>query len=149
MVGAILGLWSTAQGDIRIDGTESKYYDGIELGPQIGYLPQDIELFDGSIADNIARFGAQDPDMVIQAAQDAGVHQMILALPEGYDTIISGLQGLLSLQAAPKSCFGTSSVRQASLASALDEPNSNLDELGEQALNTAIANMKRRALPSL
>ena len=117
LVRAILGLWSTAQGDIRIDGTESKYYDRIELGPQIGYLPQDIELFDGSIADNIARFGAQDPDMVIQAAQDAGVHQMILALPEGYDTIISGLQGLLS-PGQRQRVAGASSVWQASLASA-------------------------------
>ena len=138
LVRAILGLWPTAQGDLRIDGTESKYFDRAELGPQLGYLPQDIELFDGSIADNIARFSAVDADLVVQAAQDAGVHQMILALPEGYDTVISGSRGLLS-PGQRQSGFGEGSGRPAFIA---DEPNSNLDELGEQA-NTAIANMKQ------
>ena len=141
LVRAILGLWQTVQGEIRIDGTESKYFDRTELGPQLGYLPQDIELFDGSIAENIARFGTADPDLVVQAATDAGVHNMILALPEGYDTIISGIQGLMSPGQRQRVALARALYGRPNLL-VLDEPNSNLDEVGEQALNTAIASMK-------
>ncbi|MDA9677878.1 type I secretion system permease/ATPase [bacterium] len=141
LIRAILGLWPTIQGDIRIDGSESKYFDRSELGPQIGYLPQDIELFDGSIADNIARFGAVDADLVIQAAQDAGVHQIILGLPQGYDTVISGIQGLLSPGQRQRIALARALYARPKLL-ILDEPNSNLDELGEQALHAAMVSMK-------
>ncbi|MDG2406552.1 MAG: type I secretion system permease/ATPase [Paracoccaceae bacterium] len=141
LVRAILGLWATSAGDIRIDGAESSSFDRIELGPQIGYLPQDIELFDGTVAENISRFGELDADLVIQASQDAGVHDLILALPEGYDTVIAGQKGILShgqrqRVALARALYGRPQIL------VLDEPNSNLDEAGEQALNQAVAKMK-------
>ncbi len=142
LVRSILGLWSTMQGHIRIDGAESTHFDRDELGPQLGYLPQDIELFDGSIAENIARFGELDSDLVIQAARDAGVHEMVLAMPEGYDSIISGQQGLLSPGQRQRIALCRALYGRPKLL-VLDEPNSNLDELGEQALNNAVLNMKQ------
>lgn len=141
LVRAILGLWPTLQGEIRIDGSESKYFDRSELGPQIGYLPQDIELFDGSVAENIARFTEVDADLVVQAAKDAGVHEIILALPQGYDTVISGSRGLLSPGQRQRIALARALYARPKLL-VLDEPNSNLDDQGEQALNTAIATMK-------
>ena len=141
LVRAILGLWATSEGDIRVDGAESSRFDRSELGPQLGYLPQDIELFDGTVAENIARFGDVNADLVIQAARDAGVHELILALPEGYDTVITGQKGLLShgqrqRLALARALYGRPKIL------VLDEPNSNLDEAGEQALNRALAEMK-------
>jgi len=141
LVRTILGLWPTAQGEMRIDGAEALHYDRDQLGPQIGYLPQDIELFDGSVAENIARFGEVDPDAVVQAAHDAGVHDMILALPEGYDTVISGQQGLLSPGQRQRIALARALYQRPKLL-VLDEPNSNLDEMGERALNEAIKTMK-------
>tara|TARA_A100001015_G_scaffold321106_1_gene450156 strand:+ start:1350 stop:3089 length:1740 start_codon:yes stop_codon:yes gene_type:complete len=143
LVRALLGLWPTASGVVRIDGSEAQYCNREELGPQIGYLPQDIELFDGSVADNIARFGDLDPDLVIRAAQDADVHQMILGLPEGYDTVITGSQGLLSPGQRQRIALARALYGRPKLL-ILDEPNSNLDELGERALNQSIARMKEQ-----
>ena len=78
---------------MRIDGLESFKYDRSELGPQVGYLPQGIELLDGSVSDNISRFTDYDPNDVVQAAQDAGVHEFILSLENGYDTYLGGPHG--------------------------------------------------------
>ena len=141
LVRAILGLWATSEGDIRIDGAESNRFDRSELGPQLGYLPQDIELFDGTIAENIARFREVDADLVIQAARDAGVHDLILALPEGYDTVITGQKGLLSHGQRQRIALARALYGRPKIL-VLDEPNSNLDEAGEQALNRALAEMK-------
>ena len=134
LIRAILGLWPCAKGTIRIDGADSHSFNRDDLGPQIGYLPQDIELFDGSVAENIARFGELNPDMVVEAAKGAGVHELILALPEGYDTVISGSGGLLSPGQRQRIALARAIYGRPKFV-VLDEPNSNLDEAGELALN--------------
>lgn len=138
---AVLGLWPTFRGSIRIDGTESHYFDRDALGPQLGYLPQDIELFDGTVAENIARFGALDSDLVVQAARDAHVHDLILSLPNGYDTVIDTQAFRLSPGQRQRIALARALYRRPKII-ILDEPNSNLDELGERALNQAINRMK-------
>lgn len=141
LVRTILGLWPTSQGEMRIDGAEAAHFDRDQLGPQIGYLPQDIELFDGSVALNIARFATVDSELVVQAAKDAAVHELILALPDGYDTAISAGKGLLSPGQRQRIGLARALYNRPKLV-VLDEPNSNLDEVGEQALNQAIKMLK-------
>lgn len=141
LVRTILGIWPTAQGAMRIDGADAAKYDRDELGPQIGYLPQDIELFDGTVAENIGRFAEVDAEAVVQAANDAAVHEMILALPDGYDTVITAQKGLLSPGQRQRIALARALYKRPKLV-VLDEPNSNLDEIGEQALNNAIKILK-------
>jgi ATP-binding cassette subfamily C protein EexD len=144
----ILGIWPTVSGAIRIDGAESTSYNREELGPYIGYLPQDIELFDGSISENIARFGEVDSQQVVQAAQNAGVHEMILCLPEGYDTVIGQSGGILSGGQRQRIGLARAMYGNPSIV-LLDEPNSNLDDQGEKALNIAIATLKQKSCTTL
>lgn len=139
---ALIGVWRPAAGKVRLDGATLDQYDPDVLGSYIGYLPQRVTLFEGSIAENIARLSGQpDANKIVEAAQKAAAHDMILRLPEGYDTRVSTLGGRLS----------GGQIQRIGLARALygdpvllvlDEPNSNLDNDGTMALNTAIRNLK-------
>lgn len=143
LVRGILGLWKTASGEIRIDGAEAYLYARDELGPQIGYLPQDIELLEGSVSSNICRFGEMDPEAVVEAAKASGVHEMILSLSNGYDTQIDKPGGFLSPGQRQRIALARAIFRWPKFV-VLDEPNSNLDEEGEKALGLAISNLRSR-----
>ena len=140
---ALLGIWPVANGSIRLDGADVSQLDRALVGACIGYLPQDIELFDGTIAENIARFGELNSESIVAAAQAAGVHEMILQLPQGYDTEIGGTGGMLSAGQRQRVGLARALYGDPVLV-ILDEPNSNLDELGEQALARALAALKQR-----
>lgn len=141
---ALIGAWPPAAGTIRLGGATLDQYDPDVLGQLVGYLPQQVTLFDGTIAENIARLsGHPDPERVVAAATAANAHRMILELPEGYDTMVSQTGGRLS----------GGQVQRIGLARALysdpvlfvlDEPNSNLDNDGSEALNRAIRAIKAR-----
>ena len=138
---AILGVWPSTNGTLRIDGAEVQHYNRDEIGPHIGYLPQDIELFDGTVSENIARFGEVDPGKVVSAAQKAGVHELILQLPEAYDTRIGVDSGALS--GGQRQRIGLArALYDSPRIVVLDEPNSNLDEQGESALSLTMAKLK-------
>ena len=146
---ALTGVWRPAGGKIRLDGAALEQYAPGVLGRHIGYLPQRVPLFEGTIAENIARLSPQpDPALVVEAAKKAAAHEMILKLPQGYDTSVSATGGRLS----------GGQIQRIGLARAmygnpvilvLDEPNSNLDNEGSQALNTAIRAMKAEGKSAL
>ncbi len=138
---ALLGVWPIHSGKVRLDGADIAQWDREALGSFIGYLPQDVELFQGTISENIARFGAVDPNKVIAAAMKADVHEFILRLPAGYDTVISGSGGVLSGGERQRIGLARALYGDVRLV-VLDEPNSNLDDQGEQALMKALITLK-------
>lgn len=139
----LLGLWPTTNGEIRLSGGEASKYLRHEIGPQLGYLPQDIELLEGSVSANICRFGELDSEAIIEASRAAGVHELILSLADGYETRIDQPGGMLSPGQRQRIALARAVYKWPKLV-ILDEPNSNLDEAGELALIQAMSSLKAR-----
>lgn len=137
----LVGIWKPTRGSVRLDAVELSDWNPDEFGPQIGYVPQEIEFFEGTVAENIARLGEIDPEKVVQAAKLIGMHEIILSFPKGYDTELG------------ETGFALSGGQRQRLAIArafygmpkyivMDEPNANLDEVGESALVQAVSYLK-------
>lgn len=138
---ALVGAWPLAAGEIRLDGATLDQYDPDRLGAWLGYLPQDIVLFDGTVGDNIARFGSIDDQAVIEAAQMADAHEMILKLPNGYDTEIGDSGRRLAGGQRQRIALARALYRTPPLL-VLDEPNAHLDLEGERAVVAAVERAK-------
>ncbi|MBC3806267.1 type I secretion system permease/ATPase [Undibacterium seohonense] len=139
----LVGVWPAAVGKVRLDGADIYQWNKDQLGPHIGYLPQDIELFGGTVAENIGRFGEVDSEKVIMAAKRAGVHDLILHFPKGYDTLLG--DGGAGLSGGQKQRIGLARAMYDDPSMlVLDEPNSNLDDVGEQALVAALNDLRQR-----
>ena len=140
----LVSVWQPARGEVRLDGASLEQWSPDRLGRHIGYLPQTIELFSGTVAENICRFDADGNDeKLIAAAQAAGAHELILSLPQGYKTQIGELGSSLSAGQRQRVALARALYGDPFLV-VLDEPNSNLDEEGERALTSAILGVRRR-----
>jgi ATP-binding cassette subfamily C exporter for protease/lipase len=139
----LVGLWPAVGGKVRLDGADVYAWDKAELGPHVGYLPQGVELFDGSLAENIARFGEVEMHKVEAAARSVGLHEFILSLPQGYDTPV-GTEGA-RLSGGQRQRVGLArAIYGDPVYVVLDEPNSSLDDAGDAALASAIRELKGR-----
>jgi len=139
----LVGLWPAANGKVRLDGADVYSWNKAELGPHIGYLPQGVELFDGSVAENIARFGEVDQVKVEAAARAVGLHDFIMALPQGYDNPVGREGAMLSGGQRQRVALARALYGKPAFV-VLDEPNSSLDEQGDAALAAAISQLAAR-----
>ena len=143
MAKLLVGVWRPSQGSARLDGVELSDWNHDELGPHIGYVPQDIEFYEATVAHNIARLGEVDPDKVVTAATLAGMHETILSWPKGYDTMLGDAGFALSGGQTQRLAIARALYGDPSFV-VLDEPNANLDEVGEQALIKALRHLRQR-----
>ena len=140
---ALVGVWRPLRGTVRLDDADLDHWDRAQLGPYMGYLPQEVALFEGTVVENIARFGTPDAARVVAAAKTAGIHRLILHLPDGYGTQIGPGGARLSAGQRQRIALARALYGEPVLI-VLDEPDSNLDEAGEQALAAAIRTERER-----